>query len=171
MELNNFTKEELNIIEKLLTSATIIKNTYDKLYNLEITNKKETNDYNQILNELNEQIKNETNLYKQLNSPTEKNFKIIELLTQSPNFKKTNDIHSIINQDESDIIKKFLSLCKIENISTDIKEKTIELRKLYNIKLPDAIIASTAIINSVPLLSADTIFSKISELNFIRLQP
>ena len=48
---------------------------------------------------------------------------------------------------------------------------TIELRKLYNIKLPDAIIASTAIINSVPLLSADTIFSKISELNFIRLQP
>ena len=79
--------------------------------------------------------------------------------------------YSSISQDESDIIKKFLSLCKIENISTDIKEKTIELRKLYNIKLPDAIIASTAIINSVPLLSADTIFSKISELNFIRLQP
>ena len=72
---------------------------------------------------------------------------------------------------EIDIIKNFLSLCKIENILTEIKEKTIELRKSYNIKLPDAIIASTAIINSVPLLSADTIFSKITELNFIKLQP
>lgn len=79
--------------------------------------------------------------------------------------------YSSISQKEIDIIKNFLSLCKIENISTDIKEKTIELRKLYNIKLPDAIIASTAIINSVPLLSADTIFSKITELNFIKLQP
>ena len=125
MELNNFTKEELNIIEKLLTSATIIKNTYDKLYNLEITNKKETNDYNQILNELNEQIKNETNLYKQLNSPTEKNFKIIELLTQSPNFKKTNDIHSIINQDESDIINRRI----INNIIYNL----IINRNYYNI--------------------------------------
>ena len=79
--------------------------------------------------------------------------------------------YSSISQEESDIIRNVLSLCKIENISTDIKEKTIELRKLYKIKLPDAIIASTAIINSVPLLSADTIFSKIPELNFIRLQP
>ena len=79
--------------------------------------------------------------------------------------------YSSISQEESDIIRNVLSLCKIENISTDIKEKTIELRKIYKIKLPDAIIASTAIINSVPLLSADTIFSKIPGLNFIRLQP
>lgn len=79
--------------------------------------------------------------------------------------------YSSISQKEIDIIKNFLSLCKIENILTEIKEKTIELRKSYNIKLPDAIIASTAIINSVPLLSADTIFSKITELNFIKLQP
>ena len=79
--------------------------------------------------------------------------------------------YSSISQEESDIIRNVLSLCKIENISTDIKEKTIELRKLFKIKLPDAIIASTAIINSVPLLSADIIFSKITGLNFIRLQP
>ena len=79
--------------------------------------------------------------------------------------------YSSISQKEIDIIKNFLSLCKIENILTEIKEKTIELRKSYNIKLPYAIIASTAIINSVPLLSADTIFSKITKLNFIKLQP
>lgn len=79
--------------------------------------------------------------------------------------------YSSISQKEIDIIKNFLSLCKIENILTEIKEKTIELRKSYNIKLPDAIIASTAIINSIPLLSADTIFSKITKLNFIKLQP
>lgn len=79
--------------------------------------------------------------------------------------------YSQLSDNDKNVLEKFLSCCSIENILTEIKEKTIELRKSYNIKLPDAIIASTAIINSVPLLSADTNFSKIAGLNFIKLQP
>ena len=88
---------------------------------------------------------------------------------------KSIGIFSEIQTQNSDISIKprlrMTTLYYFAALYSEIKEKTIELRKSYNIKLPDAIIASTAIINSVPLLSADTIFSKITELNYIKLQP
>lgn len=44
--------------------------------------------------------------------------------------------------------------------------ETVAIRKKYKLKLPDAIIASTAIVNNVTLLSADAVFSKIHNLKF-----
>mgnify|MGYP003420353896 CR=1 FL=1 len=79
--------------------------------------------------------------------------------------------YSQLSDNDKNVLEKFLSCCSIENISIEIKCKTIELRKKYNIKLPDAIIASTAIVKNLPLLSADNVFSKIPEVNFIHLQP
>lgn len=78
--------------------------------------------------------------------------------------------YSKLSDNDKNVLEKFLSCCSVENISKEIKFKTIELRKKYNIKLPDAIIASTAIVKNLPLLSADNVFSKISEVNFIHLQ-
>ncbi len=43
---------------------------------------------------------------------------------------------------------------------------TISIRKKYKIKLPDAIIAATAIINNATLYSADEAFSNIHNLKF-----
>lgn len=51
----------------------------------------------------------------------------------------------------------------------EIKLETIRLRKNYKIKLPDAIIAATAIANDIPLVSADIGFSQIKELDLILL--
>jgi len=51
-----------------------------------------------------------------------------------------------------------------------IKEKTIELKRKYNIKLPDAIIASTSLIYELPLITADKGFSKIVELDLILIE-
>jgi predicted nucleic acid-binding protein len=48
-----------------------------------------------------------------------------------------------------------------------IKEQTINLRKKYTIKLPDAIIAATSLANKIPLVTADKAFSKIEELDII----
>lgn len=79
--------------------------------------------------------------------------------------------YSKLSDNDKNVLEKFLSCCSIENISKEIKFKAIELRKKYNIKLPDAIIASTAIVKNLPLLSADNVFSKIPEVNFIYLQP
>ncbi|MDT3739977.1 MAG: type II toxin-antitoxin system VapC family toxin [Candidatus Kapabacteria bacterium] len=51
-----------------------------------------------------------------------------------------------------------------------IKEKTINLRKKYNIKLPDAIIAATSIVYELPLVTADNGFTVIKELDLLILE-
>jgi tRNA(fMet)-specific endonuclease VapC len=47
-----------------------------------------------------------------------------------------------------------------------ILKETIKIRKKYKLKLPDAIIAATAIVNNATLFSADDIFAKIYNLKF-----
>ena len=54
--------------------------------------------------------------------------------------------------------------------NSKIKEQTIELRKKYSIKLPDAIIASTSLVYGLPLVTADIGFSKIEELDLILIE-
>ncbi len=49
-----------------------------------------------------------------------------------------------------------------------MKLKTVEIRKLYKIKLPDAIIAATAMTNNLILLSRNVSdFNQIDGLNLI----
>ena len=61
-----------------------------------------------------------------------------------------------------------MSYAAIYHIDDEIIEKTIELRKKHKIKLPDAIIAATAIVNNFTLISHNfNDFQKITELNFI----
>jgi predicted nucleic acid-binding protein len=54
---------------------------------------------------------------------------------------------------------------------SDIKKCAIMVRRKYGTKLPDAIVAATAIENSVPLITADKGFSKIKELKLVLLTP
>ena len=51
--------------------------------------------------------------------------------------------------------------------SREIKKSAITIRKNYNLKVPDAIIAATAITKNFTLFSADDIFKRISQLNFV----
>ena len=64
-------------------------------------------------------------------------------------------------------IKGLLSNCSIIDLNQEIKELTIELRKKYKLKLPDAIIASSAHFHKLPLITADKDFKKLKELNII----
>ena len=76
----------------------------------------------------------------------------------------------LTDTDENNI-KLLLSICENINITVEIKNLTILLRKKYKIKLPDAIIAATAISNNLVLITADKGFSKIEELDLILLTP
>jgi len=53
------------------------------------------------------------------------------------------------------ILKNFISDCFIFELGEDIKLKTIDIRCSYNIKLPDAIIAATAITMNLILITND----------------
>ena len=62
-------------------------------------------------------------------------------------------------------IKSILDNCTHVELLPSIKQIAIEIRQQHKIKLPDAIIAATAIYIDLPLLTADTGFEKIKNLN------
>lgn len=76
-----------------------------------------------------------------------------------------------ITEQEQLVIKELLLNCMISCLDNEIKNQAIYLRRFYKIKLPDAIVAATAISYNVPLLTADKEFNKIKELNLCLLNP
>lgn len=75
-----------------------------------------------------------------------------------------------ISEKEENKLKQLVDDCFYLDWNSKLKDKTIELRKKYTIKLPDAIIAATSIIYGIPLVTADKRFSKIEELDLILLE-
>jgi len=70
------------------------------------------------------------------------------------------------------IRKEFLEGSKIHFINNEIIRSTIEIRKRTNIKLPDAIIAATAICNDFILLSTNcNDFKKVEILGLKYMNP
>jgi len=64
--------------------------------------------------------------------------------------------------------EKFVTASRIYQISPEIETETINLRKTIKIKLPDAIIAATAIVNDFTLISANAKdFQSISRLKLL----
>ena len=72
------------------------------------------------------------------------------------------------NKGEKEITKGFVQEAEILNLDEEIVVQTIALRKQYKIKLPDAIIAATAIVYNLTLLTRNTAdFTKIPNLVLI----
>jgi predicted nucleic acid-binding protein len=60
---------------------------------------------------------------------------------------------SFKNAEEHEIISSICSLLKVIPVSDAIAEATIDLRKKYRIKLPDALIYATALVENKPLVT------------------
>jgi predicted nucleic acid-binding protein len=72
------------------------------------------------------------------------------------------------NEDLLNFVVQFIDYSTEYNLSEPIIQKTIELRKSIKIKLPDAIIAATALCNDLILLSDnDSDFGKVPHLRYI----
>ncbi len=61
-------------------------------------------------------------------------------------------------------IREFLADLEIVGITPSVKEHAIALRRRHGLKLPDAIIAATAISLDAALLSNDTAFARVPDL-------
>lgn len=72
-----------------------------------------------------------------------------------------------LDVNERNKIKQFLDECTILDINEGIKQQVIEIRSLLRIKLPDAIIAASAIFYDLPLISADKDLKKVKNLGLI----
>lgn len=67
-------------------------------------------------------------------------------------------------------MQNIIDQCFVIDFNAEIKYKTILLKQRYKIKLPDAVIAATAIIHDLPFITADSDFKSITELNLILLE-
>ncbi len=65
------------------------------------------------------------------------------------------------------ILNAFLQSISIINIEERVKINTIEIRKKAKLKLPDSIIAASAITYNLPLITADKGFKRVDHLDLI----
>jgi len=75
-----------------------------------------------------------------------------------------------LTEREEDIIDILVENCFVIELSQSIKQIVKKIRKVHKIKLPDAIIASTAIYLDIPLVTYDSDFENIDELKLILLK-
>jgi predicted nucleic acid-binding protein len=75
-----------------------------------------------------------------------------------------------IYENEKIFFAALIEDCSIVELIKPIKDMTILLKQKHKIKLPNAIVAATAIFLGIPLLTFDTDFSKIEELDLILLE-
>lgn len=65
------------------------------------------------------------------------------------------------------LIKEFIKYSKIINLDSQIVAECIQLRRTKKVKLPDAIIAATAITQNLTLITSDTDFNNIPHLKVL----
>jgi len=86
----------------------------------------------------------------------------LSVITELELFGKPN-----ISVHDSKIIEVLLDECFVIDINQDIKHIYREIKQKHSIKLPDAIIAATAIYLDMPLLTFDKNFKKLSHLKLL----
>lgn len=103
------------------------------------------------------------------------NAAVLEYINEEFYISEITEIELLGNKGITDIQFKYRSKiidnCTIVSLSEYIKRITIQLKQNYTLKIPDAIIAATAIYLNIPLLTADKDFKKIKELDLILIQP
>ncbi|KAA9036377.1 type II toxin-antitoxin system VapC family toxin [Ginsengibacter hankyongi] len=80
---------------------------------------------------------------------------------------------SNLSLQDMELFDAFVSMVKVVDLvasNITLKNKIIEIRNTYKLKLPDAIIAASAIINNAILITADKGFKKVEELQLRIIQ-
>jgi predicted nucleic acid-binding protein len=67
----------------------------------------------------------------------------------------------------SQVLDSFLRSVSIVNIEENVKLNAIDIRKKAKLKLPDSIIAGSAISYDLPLITADKEFKKVGRLDLV----
>ena len=78
--------------------------------------------------------------------------------------------YSGLSENEDKLIRSFLNECSIIDLYPSIKELTITFRKKQKLKIPDAIIAATSDYLGFPLVTMDSDFKKLPDLDVIILE-
>ena len=86
------------------------------------------------------------------------------MLVQTIHTTTTNLGHLVLEN-----FKQRIHTIDIQTENKDFIEKIIEIRQKFKLKLPDAIVAASAITENVTLISKDSEFEIIDELQLLKL--
>ncbi|SHG33909.1 hypothetical protein SAMN05443144_12529 [Fodinibius roseus] len=78
--------------------------------------------------------------------------------------------YSNLSEDEEKLIQSFLDKCSIVELSPAIRKVAIDIRKTQNLKVPDSIIAATSEHIGFPLVTMDSDFEKLPDIDLILLE-
>ena len=99
--------------------------------------------------------------------PAKSEIFLSQIIDDHINLSAINKIELLGFSNVEQVLIDLVSFAVIYHIDDEIIDVTIELRKKYKIKLPDAVIAATAIVNDLTLISHNfKDFQKITELNY-----
>ncbi|GHT46157.1 hypothetical protein AGMMS49965_23560 [Bacteroidia bacterium] len=88
----------------------------------------------------------------------------ISVITELELYGKQN-----ITPKEVSIIDMLVESCFVIDLLSPVKQIVKQLKQKHRMKLPDAIIAATAIYLDIPLITFDTDFKKIEEIKLVLL--
>lgn len=74
-----------------------------------------------------------------------------------------------ITKEQAAFFTLLLSDCKIVGLKSEVKKLAIDLKQKQKVRLPDAIIAATSLYLDLPLVTYDSGFEKIKNVNLILL--
>ncbi|MCE2741849.1 MAG: type II toxin-antitoxin system VapC family toxin [Sphingobacteriales bacterium] len=94
------------------------------------------------------------------------------LIESKPCFSAITEIELLCWKTASDyeinVIENFISECQVFELEKSVKIKTAQIRRVHKIKLPDAIIAATALVYDLILITRNTSdFKKIDGLKLV----
>ncbi len=93
---------------------------------------------------------------------------IANLVDNTPNISIITQIEALSwvtrDKNKENLVVEFISDCKIYSITPEVVNECVKLRRSKKIKTPDAIIAATAIVNDLILITSDADFNNISNL-------
>jgi predicted nucleic acid-binding protein len=75
-----------------------------------------------------------------------------------------------INPNEIAKIKGFVAACEVVELNKEVKNLSIGLKQKNKLKTPDAIIAATALLLNIPIITADKGFNKIDGIDLFLLE-
>jgi predicted nucleic acid-binding protein len=94
-----------------------------------------------------------------------------EVLDQTPTISVISEIEALswINPDKSkeQIVKAFIQDATVLTLTPDVVAQCVSIRRSRKIKIPDAIMAATAIVHNRTLITSDSDFKNIAGLNVI----
>ena len=161
MEKYILKSKDYEFINNLIKTTNSIDSIYRKMYDLEINGKKDTEDFNQILDYLSMAIEVEEKLYKEANLSYLQCIAIADYILQDKlpdGF--LNDTESIMNQCyDNRVLRRILSILvhKIisdhESVRQMLPEEIIELMEQLGMPNPDKLV-SQAIYSSIELQKA-----------------